>query len=255
LKVKVRKIIAILTIVGVLSASYTNAQSDGKDDAISPQLWSNLFVGWNITDKVSLRNTLSYNILINAINPWNELTYSIVGVYEFHRFMEVSGGLYFARTEQITNLNSLEYRPFAGFRIFTNNRKRWLVTNLSRLEVRNLVYSDRTSDIALRFRNRTYAGVSLIKPTMVADRNLILYGYFEAFYNFNQEVRERFFNQFKYKMGFAYRHSFRWRFDLGFMYQDAAQNVDIPTTLPRNEITNWVFDWTVAYIIPVKSKD
>jgi hypothetical protein len=169
--------------------------------------------------------------------------------------MEVSGGLYFAITRQSLNLNSSEYRPFAGFRIFTNPEKRWLVTNLSRFEVRNLVYSDNTSDIAVRFRNRTYAGVSLIKPTMLDDRNLVFYGTFEAFFNFGQEVRERFFNQFKYKFGLNYRHSFNWRIDVGAMYQDATQNVSIPSTLPRNEITNWVFEWTLAYIIPARPGD
>jgi len=158
-------------------------------------------------------------------------------------------------TNQITNLKSSEFRPFAGFRIFTNSEKRWLLTNLSRFEMRSMIYSDQKIAFGFRFRNRTYAAVSLIKPTMISDKNLFLFGYFEAFFNFGQEIRERFFNQFKYKIGFVYRLSYTWRFDIGLIYQDANSTAIIPIQPTRNEITYFIFEWGVAYIIPAKKRD
>lgn len=83
-------------------------------------------------------------------------------------------------------------------------------------------------------------------------KNLVLFGYFEAFFNFGEEVRERFFNQFKYKVGFSYRLSDKWNFDAGFIYQDAVNKALEPSQLPTNVITNYIFEWGVAYIIPSK---
>lgn len=77
-----------------------------QDDAISPQLWNNVYVGWNINEKFVVRNAISYNVLIASTVPWSELTYSVSGVYRFRRFMEANAGLYLARTKQISNLKN-----------------------------------------------------------------------------------------------------------------------------------------------------
>lgn len=110
--------------------------------------------------------------------------------------------------------------PHIGFRVFTNTDKRWYISNLSRMEVRFFTYSDRKMEIGYRFRNRTSIVVSLNRQSMVNDNNLFLFGYFAAFYNFETEIRERFFNRFKYKLGFGYRLSYPWQFDFGLIYQD-----------------------------------
>ena len=108
--------------------------------------------------------------------------------------------------------------------------------------------------MTFRFRNRTYAAVTLIKKTLNEDKNLSLFGYYEAFHNFENEVVERFFTQYKYKFGFAYRHNYAWRFDLGMIYQEATNNVQEVGILPVNLITNYIIDWGIAYIIPAKKK-
>ena len=90
---------------------------------------------------------------------------------------------------------------------------------------------------------------------MSDNKNLYIYGYFEAFYNFEDEVRERFFNQFKYKIGLGYRLSDNWRFDLGFLYQDSKNTAGEPSQLPVYIDTNWIVEWGIAYIIPMKNKN
>jgi hypothetical protein len=79
--------------------------------------------------------------------------------------------------------------------------------------------------------------------------NLFAFGYFEAFFNFRQEVRERFFTQFKYKLGLGYRINNRWGIDLGVIYQNATNNVKVPTQSPTNLITNYIFEWGFRYVI------
>lgn len=224
----------------------------GQDNGIRPQIWSNASVVWNANEKFALRSNAAFNFLLSSISPWNEISLSSVAVYKFHRFFEASGGFYAARARQSEDLKSFEYRSFVGFRMATNTEKRWLVTNLTRFELRHFTYSDRESETGYRFRNRTYGVVSLIKPKMSADKNLYLFGYFEAFYNFETEVRERFFNQFIYKLGLGYRLSYPWRFDIGLIYQDAKNTSAEPVPLNVNIITNWIIDWGVVYVIPSK---
>ncbi len=221
-----------------------------KSQDIAPQIWSNVGVAWNINEHFSWRNTGAFNILLSDEYPWHEFTLTSTGVYKFKKYFEATLGVYTARTKQSLSLNSYEVRPFIGFRASTNSKKRWLISNLSRFETRQIFYSDVEHSLSFRFRNRTSASVSINKPSMLtAKNNLFAFGYFEAFYNFGQEVRERFFNQFKYKFGIGYRLNTSWGFNLGIIYQDAKDNVIEPSNLPTNLITNYILDWGIVYVI------
>lgn len=227
----------------------------GQGDAIRPQIWNNLNVGWNVNEKFSLRNNLAYNILLSNELPWSEITFSSTAVLKFHRFMEGSAGMYVAFTNQSIDISSFEFRPYLGYRIFTNTSKRWYVSNLSRLEFRFLRYSNKNEEITLRFRNRTNALVSLNKRSMTENKNFYLMGYFEVFYNFGGEVQERFFDLFQYKLGLGYRLSYKWRFDIGFVFQESRNTLDQPSQLPTNIITNYRFEWGIIYVIPPRISD
>jgi len=237
-------IVLLLLLVTGIGIKSLNSQD------IAPQVWSNAGVAWNINEHFAWRNYVAYNVLISNEYPWDEFTITSTGAYRFKRFFEATFGVYTARTRQTESIKSFEIRPFAGFRASTNNTKRWLISNLSRLEMRRMFYSGKENSTSFRFRNRTYAGVSLNKTSIsVGKNNLVLFGYFEAFFNFGQEVRERFFNQFKYKMGFAYRLNNSWGFDLGVIYQDAKNNVKIPTQAPTNQITYFIIEWGLVFVI------
>ena len=235
-------------IASILFHSQVNAQTG----YFRPQLWSNFSPVWQISEKVSIRSNIGFNYLLSDDMPWNELTAMASGNYHFHRFMEADIALYFARVKQDKNLSSFEYRPSLGYRIFSNPVKRWLVVNSSRIEARFFRYSDRTTNLSFRFRNRTNAAVSLTRHSMADNGNLFLFGYFELFYNFGMEVRERFFNQFKYKLGLGYRLNDAWRFNMGVIYQDAVDNVIEPTQIPVEIDTRYIFEWGIIYVIPLR---
>jgi len=194
-------------------------------------------------------------VLISKEYPWYEITLTSIGVYKFQRFYEVSIGFYFARSKQTLTLSSIELRPFVGFQITTNPQKKWLVTNLGKIEMRNLIYSDNDISSSWRFRNRTYLALALTNESMNDNNNLFVFAYFEVFYNFGQEVRERFFNQFKYKLGLGYRLSSRWNFGLGVIYQDSKTTVIEPVNPTVNLVTNYVIEWGINYIIPPRWQD
>ena len=119
----------------------------------------------------------------------------------------------------------------------------------------NLIYSDNDISSSWRFRNRTYLALALTNESMNDNNNLFVFAYFEVFYNFGQEARERFFNQFKYKLGLGYRLSSRWNFDLGVIYQDSKITVIEPVNPTTNTITNYIIEWGITYIIPPRWQD
>jgi hypothetical protein len=243
------KIIILFLLSGLCSISL-------KAQDIAPQIWNNTTVVWNINEHFTWRNSVAYNVLLSSEFPWDEFALTSVGAWRFKQYFEATLGVYSARTRQTVALSSYELRPFVGFRVHTNNQKRWLISNLSRFETRQLFYSDVDHTLSFRFRNQTYAGVSLNQKSLgITKNNLVLFGYFEAFVNPGKEVRERFFNQFKYKLGLAFRLNSSWGFNLGVIYQDAKNNVGEAVQLPTTLITNYIVDWGVIYVIGPKKHD
>ena len=229
-------------------------QLKAQDKTVRPQLWNNLYLGWEINDRFSLQNSLAYNVLLSQEVKWQEFSNSISSTANLTNWFAGTAGLYVSKTQQIDEIWSSEVRPFASIRFLTLPGKRWRISNRSRFEWRNIFYSKIKDNSSLRFRNRTSFSVSLIKSEIIADNNLSLYGFFEFFHNFDKNVQERFFTQSKTKLGFYYRKNFHWRFDLGFMYQDAKSSIVEATILPTNYITNYIIDWGIIYIIATKKK-
>jgi hypothetical protein len=62
------------------------------------------------------------------------LTLTSTGAFRFANLFEVTAGIYSALTKQTGSLSSFELRPFVGFRVSSNFEKRWMISNLSRLE-------------------------------------------------------------------------------------------------------------------------
>ena len=239
--------ISILTGLCCLALiSKLQAQNSG----VKSQYWNNLNVAWQISDNFFIGNTLSYNVLFDKELPWSELSYSATAVLRINSFLLGNGGMYIAATNQSTDLNSVEIRPYIGIRISSKLPKRWVVSNLTRIEWRNLIYSNDTNDLAFRLRNRTNAAISINRKSLLDDHTLSLFAYFEAFHNLDNTVTERYFTTLKYKAGLAYRFSLQWRIDLGILFNNSRNTIETPSQLPGNIVTNFILEWGLTYAIP-----
>ena len=81
------------------------------------------------------------------------------------------------------------------------------------------------------------------------DGSIILLAHYEWFSNFEGTVTERFFKNYKVKLGTGYRLNYNWRFDLGFLFQDSEDNAGSPVNLPTNVETRYIMEWNVTYVI------
>ena len=217
-------------------------------DTDVPILNHNFTLRYIADEKNSLAFNLAYDHSLSEDFIWNEIALNSVYIRAMNNFINVSGGLYINHVTQDRELTSNELRPYASFRIYRPNKYKFMVSNLSRLEVRFLTFSDDDYEWAGRFRNMTHVFYSLNRSAVLADRNFILFGYAEWFANF-EKTRERFFNLFKGKLGMAYRLNFQWACDLGVIYQDTKDNVDGPAVLPVIYNTDFIFEWRISYTI------
>jgi len=215
----------------------------------SPQIYSNLFLSLEMNDNWTLRNEVSYNFLFSDKFHWNEFSISSMGAKQFHKHLEFVTGLYISRVQQNSVLSSTELRGVTGLRIFSNNERRFLASNYARLEFRYLLYSDNKNTGTIRARNRTSLLFSINQKSINSSNNLFALGYFDAFYNFEDNVRERFFKQFKIKLGLGYRSSLKWAVDVGVIYLDFEDNVGENSNLPLKIDTNYIIEWRISYLI------
>ena len=237
------KVYALVIILFLASNVY------GQGTGIKPQYWNNMAVVWEPNENLFVEHALSYNVLIDKELPWLEFTLNNVVAYRFNHLLSINGGVYIANTKQSKSLNSLEIRPYAGFRLSSNMQKRAVISNLSRLEWRLLDYSDNTNNSNFRFRNRTTGVLAINQKSILENNSLLFFAYFEAFHNFNEEIEERYFTLFKYKMGFKYRFSSQWRIDIGVLFDNTRNTIIEPAQSPTNVVTNFILEWGVTFAI------
>lgn len=240
---KINGFLLLLVTAGFLSSSHLYAQGTG----IQPQYWNNLTIDLGISEKLLLTNTLSYNVLINKELPWSEVSNNVTANYSISYFLVGTGGLYFAHTKQSNTLTTIELRPYLGVKLFSDLEKRWIIGNLSRMELRNLSYSDNTNNSTFRFRNRTTSAIAINRTSMLEDNTLSIFAYVEAFHNFEKDVVERYFTTLKYKPGIAYRFSPKWRINIGALFNNARSTIVDPSLTPTNVVTNIILEWGVTY--------
>ena len=214
---------------------------------IKPQYWSNATVAWEPNENLFVQHSISFNVLVDKELPWSEFSFNNTAAYRFNDLISANGGLYIATTKQSKSLNSLEIRPYIGLRLSTKMQKRAAISNLSRLEWRHLDYSDNTRNSNFRLRNRTTGVLAINQKSILNNNTLSLFAYFEAFHNFNEEVVERYFTLLKYKIGFNYRFSARWRINGGVLFNQAKNTVVEPSQAPANVVTNYILEWGVTY--------
>lgn len=235
-----------LILIGFCCLFFTNnlkAQGTG----IKPQYWNNAAVVWEANENLFIAHALSYNVLIDKELPWSEFSFNNKIAYVFNDLLSTNGGVYIAATKQSTALKSIEIRPYIGFRLSTKMQKRGVISNLSRFEYRYLDYSDNTNNSNFRFRNRTTGALAINKKSILENNTLLIFAYFEAFHNFNEEIVERYFTSFKYKTGIKYRFSYQWRIDAGVLFNHTRNTIEEPAQSPTNVITNFILEWGVTF--------
>ena len=207
-------------LVALLTPPAAAAQPD-------TQLWANVKVSWIKSSHLTFGLDTEPKVLVSAPagDPgWATLDVTPSVEFSRSRWFDILGDLKLGRTRQTDDLDSTEVTPRVGFRfhILSNvidaivkerrPRHRLVLSDLLRLEWRNLYYStDEPDSSTRRLRNRFDMQFPVTRPRITDDGAVYLQADVEWFWT-NENPDERFASQQRIRAGVGYRQSRPWRF-------------------------------------------
>ena len=234
----------------LLCAAAAAAQEDRLDE-VSTQLWGNVILGYPRNARLYYELDLEPKILVSGGEPWRNLDATPLVEFYPNSFLDLTGEVTVGRTRQSRAAKSWELTPRIGVRFHLFKRfwdeyhperiplSRLSFANLSRLEFRNLWYS---GELAIpnshetRFRNRTEIKLALNNDKLSTDGTLYLFTDMEFFFPLGDEIPERFANKRRFRGGFGYRLSRKWRFEVLYIRDFARKTLGEPEDINMNAL-------------------
>lgn len=213
-----RLLIALLLLFGVAGEAW------GQET--SGQIWANVTLDFPHSERLLFEIDLEPKVQYSGDDTWRALDVTPAVELSVNRWIEVVGEVGVGRTKQSTAVASTEVTPRIGVRVHLFNNLRTMlqgphplgrvgVANLTRIEWRNLWYTDDTpSNHEARFRNRSEIKVGLNHAEMSLPNTLYLTADFEFFVPLTGDVQETFATKTRGRIGLGYRHSDRYRFEI-----------------------------------------
>lgn len=223
-------IAALLLCVPVASAQTTT------------QLWGNFTFDWVKSERLVYELDFEPKALLDPSEgepDWRNLDVTPNVEYSLRPRLDLVGEATIGRTLQTDEVQSLEVTPRFGvrFHLFSRDqlirvreqapRRRIVLRDLVRVEWRNLFYSggDTESDSTVRFRNRLEYLMPLNKARITDDGAQYLLADWEWFIPVD-DPEERFASRQRIRAGLGYRHSFKWRYELLYIWTRSRNTID-----------------------------
>lgn len=201
----------------------------------SNQIWGNLTLDYAHGERLLLEVDLEPKAQYSGTDTWRGIDVTPAIEFSSNRWIELVGEAAFARTKQSNAVTSTEVTPRFGVRVhFLNNVRTMLpgrhrlgrvgIANLSRIEWRNLWYSDDTpASHETRFRNRVELKVGLNHAEVSLDKTLYFLADYEIFVPLSDDVPERFATKRRARVGLGYRRDRKWRFEALYIRDGTRQ--------------------------------
>ncbi len=229
-------------------ATETRAQSASEEKPASGQVWGNLILDFPRRDHLLFEVDFEPKVQYSGTDTWRSFDVTALLEHNPKRWINLVGETLVARTKQSNDVDSVEVTPRLGVRIhFLSNLRTLLpearplgrvaLANLSRVEFRNLWYSDDTpTNHESRFRNRVELNVALNHGELSDEGTLYLKADFEIFIPLSDDVDERFTSKRRTRMGLGYRHDAKWRFEALYIRDGTRDNSGEPFDTSTNTV-------------------
>jgi hypothetical protein len=197
------------------------------------QLWAELQLGWIKSHDINFGVEFEPKTLVTkpAGDPyWAALDITQTVEVTRGRWVDLGAQLLLGYTKQNNDLNTSEVTPRVGVRLHLLSnirddlfkervpRRRLVLSNLLRLEWRNLYYStDEPSSSTTRIRNRFELSYPITRLRITEDGALFAHADVEWFWP-QGDPNERFANQQRLRAGAGYRNSRQWRYRALFVW-------------------------------------
>jgi len=204
------------------------------ENETSTQLWSNIVLAHPQSDKLYLELDLEPKAQIEGPDEWRNI--DIVPLVEYYpnKWFDLTAEMVFGYTKDNHNLKTYELSPRLGIRLnlWGNLRKhipqnalfdykQFSLATLFRYEYRTLYYSDKSTEHQSRMRLRIETKTALNHKTFTTDDTYYLFADVEQFFEFDDDVKERFHNKTRGRIGPGYTYDENHRFELLLIYDYA----------------------------------
>lgn len=188
-----------------------------------------------------MEQALVYSYL-SSDNPWHSAEFRIHMDRALSNWVDLKLGLDVVSTVQNDTSSTFELRPVIGAKFHFTPHRRILTNLLLRYEHRNFRNQETGDwDKSQRSRVRPEILIPFNKPTMFAGDKL-WYGFtdLEWFIVMDDDLKERFANRFRLRIGTGYRFSYSWRLEAIYVYQDSRSTIGAEVKADNN-IFQFVF--------------
>jgi hypothetical protein len=209
---------------------------------VTTQLWGNLTFNWVKSERLVYELDFEPKALLAAPEgepDWRNLDVTPNVEYSLRPWLDLVADTTIGRTLQTDDVHSTELTPRFGarFHLFSRARqlrvveqaprRRIVVRDLVRVESRNFFYSggDTDSDSTVRFRNRLEFLVPLNKERITDDGACYVLADWEWFAPLD-DAEERFANRQRIRTGIGYRRSFKWRYEVLYIWTRSRNTID-----------------------------
>ena len=235
---------AVLACLLLAEVSPASAQAD-------LQLWGNLTFDWVRSPQLVYELDFEPKVLLAAPEGapgWRNLDLTPNVEYAYKPWLDLVGEATVGRTTQTDAVSSVEISPRVGvrFHLFSRHvptpafaaffrysemlpKRRVVIRDLVRFESRNLFYSggEQESSFTARLRNRLELVVLLGKgrDQLTDDGAKYFLTDWEWFVPLGT-AEERFANKQRIRMGWGWRRSFAWRYELVYLWTRSRNTLE-----------------------------
>ncbi len=230
----------------LLCVSYSELSAQEVTDDTSRQVWGNFITAFPQSDKLYLEADAEVATqLSGGGDDWGYVYGTGLVEYYPNDWVDLTGELVAGFTDQNASEDSWEATLRFGLRLHFLRQimrssfmerirsermsgNRFSIANLARFEYRNFWYDGNLPDTSdWRFRDRVEMKLALNRDDLGEDGVWYLIGDIEFFVPLDDpEAPERFATKRRVRLGLGYRHSFRWRFSVLFMADNARDTLE-----------------------------
>jgi hypothetical protein len=243
MKQQTGSIFVLLFLCAIAIPIQSNAQESAQE--ASKQLWANLILSLPKSEKLYIEYDIEGARQVSGGEPWKYLYGTGLVEYYPSGYFDLTGEVSTGFTRQSREEDSFEATVRLGVRfhllsqIFNSSLvkeirpermsgKKLGISFLSRIERRKFWYSgDRPSFDDLRWRNRLEFKFALNEPSLANDGVWYLMADGEYFTPIGDDkAPERFATKYRLRLGLGYRLSYKWRFEVLAMRDEARETLE-----------------------------
>lgn len=189
------------------------------------QTWFEYMLNYPFANSFNLENAVTYSTLLEG-QRWYSFDYAPTLEWSVTHNIDVLGQVVLSYTKQNESYNTLEVRPVIGSRIHITPHKRIQTRALLRLEQRNLKNLDTKEwDQVYRPRIRFESIIPINHNSYYTDK--LWYALLDAEWLFTtDDIKERFANRFRLRVGGGYRLKYNLRFEILYMNQQSRDETE-----------------------------